>query len=278
MRDQAFRQLGDTDLGDRQVKGAAPAFSVTNVQNFTTVQDPNMAREVTGTFTVPCYLAPNCDALTDSRFDLNKGGVPVQHGTYQANFDCMIPHSALDAPGAQPARASYYGHGLLGSAARGRLGPAEDARQQPQLRHLRHQRARALQPRHPARRPVLTDLGKFPEIADRLQQGLLDELLLGRLMDNPSGFLTHPAFHVSGADTTQRAGPRLQPPLLQRQQPGRDRGRGADRALARRDPGLARRPGDELLGPAHRARSTSTSTRTWRCTRTTRTSCRGRWR
>ena len=75
-----------------------------------------MAREVIGTFTVPCYLKPNCEASTDSRFDLNRGGVPTRQGNYQANFDCMIPHSAVDAPGAGPARASYYGHGLLGSA------------------------------------------------------------------------------------------------------------------------------------------------------------------
>jgi hypothetical protein len=49
---------------------------------------------------------------------------------------------------------------------------------------------------------ILQDLSKFPELTDRVQQGLLNELLLGRLMDNPSGFLTNPAFHVSGADTT----------------------------------------------------------------------------
>ena len=207
MRDQAFRQLGDTDLDDRQVKGAAPAFTVTNVQSFTTVQDPNMAREVTGTFTVPCYLAPNCDALTDSRFDLNKGGVPVQHGTYQANFDCMIPHSAVDAPGASPARASYYGHGLLGSAHEAVSDPQKSLGNSHNFVICATNELGLSNPDIPNDVRVLADLGKFPEIADRLQQGLLDELLLGRLMNNPSGFLTHPAFHVSGVDTSS-------PPVL----------------------------------------------------------------
>ncbi len=46
---------------------------------------------------------------------------------------------------------------------------------------------------------ILQDLGKFPELTDRTQQGLLNELFLGRLMINPSGFLTDPAFHADGA-------------------------------------------------------------------------------
>ena len=205
MRDQAFRQLGDTDLDDRQVKGSAPAFSVANVQNFSTAQDPNMAREVTGTFTVPCYLKPNCEATTDSRFELNKGGVPVQHGTYQANFDCMIPHAAVDSPGAHPLRASYYGHGLLGSAHEAVSDPQKTLGNNFGFVICATNELGLSNPDIPHDVRVLMDLGKFPEIADRLQQGLLDELLLGRLMDNPSGFLTHPAFHVSGTDTTSPA-------------------------------------------------------------------------
>ena len=45
---------------------------------------------------------------------------------------------------------------------------------------------------------ILQDLGKFPQLTDRTQQGLLNELLLGRLMDNPSGFLSDAAFHANG--------------------------------------------------------------------------------
>jgi hypothetical protein len=201
MRDQAFRQLGDTELADGVVQGRAPAFTVGNVQNFTSAQDANMAREVTGTFTVTCYLAPNCDAATESRFDLNRGGVPVQHGTYQANFDCMIPHAAIDAPGAQPGRASYYGHGLLGTAHEVTSDPQKTLGNTHGFVICGTNELGLSNPDIPRDVGVLMDLGKFPEIADRLQQGLLDELLLGRLMNNPGGFLTHPAFHVSGTDT-----------------------------------------------------------------------------
>jgi hypothetical protein len=42
---------------------------------------------------------------------------------------------------------------------------------------------------------ALQDMGKFPTLAERTQQGLLNELYLGRLMDNPAGFASVAAFH-----------------------------------------------------------------------------------
>ena len=45
---------------------------------------------------------------------------------------------------------------------------------------------------------ALKDLSGFPAIPDRLQQGLLDELYLGRAMISPSGFTMSPAFHQDG--------------------------------------------------------------------------------
>jgi hypothetical protein len=45
---------------------------------------------------------------------------------------------------------------------------------------------------------VLRDLSRFPTIADRLQQGILDTLFLGRLMTADDGFATDPAFQGQG--------------------------------------------------------------------------------
>ena len=45
---------------------------------------------------------------------------------------------------------------------------------------------------------ALQNLSAFPKITDRLQQGLLDELYLGRAMISPSGFTTNAAFHQDG--------------------------------------------------------------------------------
>ena len=54
---------------------------------------------------------------------------------------------------------------------------------------------------------ILGDLGRFPELVDRTQQGLLNELLLGRLMINPDGFLSDPRFHRNPANPSS-------PPVL----------------------------------------------------------------
>ena len=59
MRNDAFAQLGDTNLADRIPQGVSPAFHVTSVEN---EPDPGeIARRVKGTFEVPCFLFPSCE-------------------------------------------------------------------------------------------------------------------------------------------------------------------------------------------------------------------------
>src|SRR6266478_524425 len=41
---------------------------------------------------------------------------------------------------------------------------------------------------------ILQDLGKFPSLTDRLQQAMLDQLFLARLMIHPAGLVSDPAF------------------------------------------------------------------------------------
>ena len=72
-----------------------------SVTNFTPSQNARIAREVKGTFTVPCYLAPNC--APGGRFQLDASGLPTRHGDWTANFDCIIPRSAVQ--GRPPRRA-----------------------------------------------------------------------------------------------------------------------------------------------------------------------------
>ncbi len=58
MRDDAFAQLGDTDLADPVPQGSSPSFLVTGVED-----NPNpgeIARRIKGTVMVPCYLFPSC--------------------------------------------------------------------------------------------------------------------------------------------------------------------------------------------------------------------------
>jgi hypothetical protein len=199
IRDDAFAQLGDTNLADRQVQGSAPAF---NIDTTTDDPYPGIAREVTGTFTVPCYLNEVGCASTPTASS-NGGGfhysssgpdaLPTQipGNTATAPFDCIIPSSASAAT---PARSSLYGHGLLGS-------PSE----------VHASNVRAMASEHnmmfcatawwgmssgdvPYDIGALQDLNKFPQVADRLQQGVLNTLFLARLMRTADGFASDPAF------------------------------------------------------------------------------------
>ena len=45
---------------------------------------------------------------------------------------------------------------------------------------------------------ALQDLNRFPAVVDRLQQGVVNTLLLGRLLANPNGFASDAGFQESG--------------------------------------------------------------------------------
>ena len=228
IRDDAFAQLGDTNLADLQVQGTAPQFIVDRITNN---PDPRIARQIEGHFLVPCYLdKPGCPA--GSRFVLNPlTGMPVRNpgNFHEARFRCAIPNSAVKDNQVTPARASLYGHGLLGSRAELGQGQLRDfgnehnmvfcatewagmacgdvpspPTNQQQAQQLFNQVVSDIQNnRPPAYGPncdlpniltILQDLSQFPTLADRVQQGMLNFLYLGRLMVHPQGFNSNPAF------------------------------------------------------------------------------------
>jgi hypothetical protein len=195
IRDDAFAGLGDTTMADVEVQGDSPAFTVTSVENFTPAQDPELARRVQGTFEVPCYLQPNCNPA--GRFALGPDGLPSQNGTYAAHFNCGIPHAALAGPG----RPQLYGHGLLGTDSQATSGDQQILGQThnfvicaTNVIGFSNEDIGNIAGR------ILTDMGNFPELTDRTQQGHLNELFLGRLMIHADGFLSDAAFHVDPGD------------------------------------------------------------------------------
>lgn len=195
MRNRAFAELGDTDLANGIVEGAAPNFTVTSVGSDS---NPAIGRRIEGTFTVPCFMNPGC--FTTGNFDLGEDGLPTRNGNWQANFQCIIPASGL-APGAQSLRPYVYGHGLVGSAneVRGGVNPV--------LTSTQGMLACATDEIGMSSGDLgtiaiaLQDLSNFNWVADRLQQGLLNELFLARLLVHPNGFASHPAFQ-NGNGTT----------------------------------------------------------------------------
>ena len=219
-----------------------------------------------GTFEVPCFLFPSCE--TGGRMVLDSEGAPVQNGTWTANFDCIIPLSVTTGAPEQ-GRPTLYGHGLLGNADEVASGPQRSLSENYKIVHCATDEIGMAESDVPTVIAALQNVSEFPAIPDRLQQGLLDELFLGRALISPSGFTTDPAFHQDG---TLASGSVLntETPVLQRQQPGRDHGRRPDRRLTRLHPRRARGPVDELLGaapalgglPAVRAARSSPPTRT----------------
>jgi hypothetical protein len=116
MRDDAFAQLGDTDLSDLSPQGSSPTFEVTSIE-----EEPNpgqIARRVKGNLAVPCYLFPNCGPGGTMQLDSN--GDPIQNGVWSANFDCIIPASVTGGP-------AGTGRAPLCSARRARSAPVRSA-------------------------------------------------------------------------------------------------------------------------------------------------------
>jgi hypothetical protein len=190
MRNDAFAQLGDTNLADGIPEGISPTFDVTSVE-----ENPNpgeIARRVQGNFEVPCFLFPNCGP--GGVFHLDSSGAPIQNGTWTANFDCIIPDSVTSGP-AETGRPSLYGHGLLGSASEVASSPQRSLSQAHKIVQCATDEIGMAESDVPVVVQALENVSDFPTIPDRLQQGLLDELFLGRAMISSTGFTTDPAFH-----------------------------------------------------------------------------------
>ncbi len=198
IRDDAFAQLGDTNLADGTVQGQAPPFQVTGVQDFTPDQNPRLLREVTGTFTVPCYLTSASCAIGGgfNYPSASPDALPAQipGNTATAQFDCIIPRAATSAP----ARPSLYGHGLLGSRGEVDAGNVQDMAAEHDFMFCATDWWGLSSADVSFDIGVLQDLNLFPIVADRLQQGVLNTLFLGRLMANPGGFASDPAFQLGG--------------------------------------------------------------------------------
>jgi hypothetical protein len=197
MRNAAFSTLGDSNLADGVVQGSSPTFTVTETEN-----EPNpgeIARRVKGTVVVPCFLFPSC--APGGTMLLDTEGKPIQDGVWPANFDCIVPVSATTGAG-ESARPSLYGHGLFGDASEVGSGPQRSLSQGHDIVQCATDEIGMSESDIPSVVQALQNLSSFPKITDRLQQGLLDELYLGRAMINPGGFATNAAFHQDGTLAT----------------------------------------------------------------------------
>lgn len=183
IRDDALKTLGDN----------APAFTVTTVTPNT---DDNIALQVEGTYTVPNYLTD--DGGPGNRFFYGDGvtptgdEVPVQNGTIEAPFVCNI--SVATANDTAPAHLVQYGHGLLGSNREINAGNVRDFANEHNVVFCATKWAGMSEDDIGNAVATLGEFSNFPTMADRLQQGVLNQIVLGRLMTRPNGLVSNAAF------------------------------------------------------------------------------------
>jgi hypothetical protein len=201
MRDDAFEELGDTDLSDMTIAGAAPDFEVTDVTDFTPAENEFFARRVQGTIDTPCYLdTDGCPPGAQFAFDGPTDLEPNFNETFRmdASFTCNIPRPALDDE--LPARPSLYGHGLLGSQGEVNGSSTQTMALTHNILYCATDWAGFSNADLLTVSGILMNLSNFPELPDRTQQGFLNFMYLGRAMIHPEGFSDNAAFQDGDGD------------------------------------------------------------------------------
>ena len=185
IRDDALEQLGDTN---------APAFTITDV--LPGEDGSGIATAVLGTFTVPNYLTG--DGGPGNRFSYGDGvtptgdELPVQNGTIEVGFRCNI--SDATAAATEPAHLVQYGHGLLGGDDEINAGNVRAFANESNVVFCATKWAGMSEDDVGNAAATLAEFSGFPTMADRLQQGVLNQIFLGRLMTRADGLVSDAAF------------------------------------------------------------------------------------
>jgi hypothetical protein len=197
IRDNAFAQLGDTNLGDSVDSGHAPAFTVTDTTPL--VSPGGTLTQVDGTLQVPCYLIA-CGPSAQPGFHYDSTSLyatPTQTpgNVATTSFECIVPSTATPLT---PARISLYGHGLLGSEDEVHSGAVEALATEHNIVLCATDFWGLAQNDTVNDAAALGNVNLFGAVIDRLQQGALNTLYLGRLMLNPAGLASNAAFQTAG--------------------------------------------------------------------------------
>jgi hypothetical protein len=189
IRDDAFASL----------QGKAPTFTVDTV---TPSYSDKVATRVQGTFQVPNYLTTPANhqepvlqtdpGLPGTRFLYLPGDdLPDRNGTFTATYTCDIPRSASVQ---HPARGSLYGHGLLGGQGEVGAGNVQKMGNENDVLFCATDWYGMATGDIPNVATMLADMSNFPTLPDRVQEGMLAQLFLARLLKDPRGFASQPAF------------------------------------------------------------------------------------
>jgi hypothetical protein len=198
MRDQAYTWLDAVEADPMAVN-----FTVTSVtEHDCDVPGQVVWRDVKGTFQSPLFLDGPMVNTGVQYLNVDADDVPVQNGTMDAAFDVSIPCSVLDP--LVTSRPLLLGHGLFGRGSDMTLGIPPAAGQIVPWTYI----GGATDWRGLSNQDLLwviqqiigtgtSQLHHFPAFPDRLRQGMLNTLVLGRMMKRGL-FNRDPAFQHDG--------------------------------------------------------------------------------
>jgi hypothetical protein len=209
IRDDALHQLGDDTPGDGVIDGSAPTFHITSVQDAPDPDVPaNTLRLIDGELTdIPCYLN-NSDCHPGGTFNFQSNGDvnatstgtadDPDAGTTGVRFQCVVPNSAVTGTAVNQTQSGIFGHGLLG-----------DFTQVDDMIRFTPSEANVSNTTWCATNwagfssddigtvlATLGDVSNFSKATDRMVQGFVNMIYLGRAMMHPDGFDTDPAFQL----------------------------------------------------------------------------------
>ncbi len=215
IRDDAFSRLEDTNLADRRIDGDSPAFTILGYCDRDKIDGgpecgggatkpgagADYIRMIEGKLTgVPCYLNRNgCSPGAVFDFD-PAGGVDFDPAfTMDVPFRCFIPETVQ--PGGEgspvsPGAAGIYGHGLLGDYKQiTSAGPVNVGREAGSVWCGANWDGFSSSDLLSVVES-LKDVSNFNKAVDRMQQGFVNFMLIGRAMIHQDGFSSDPAFQL----------------------------------------------------------------------------------
>ena len=181
-------RMRDEVLASIDADPAASALTVTQVTEYTEAENPYIAFDMQGTFRIPNYTEEKTfyqgtDGVTGYILRRDASDRVVAEGTTEMPIWIRVPRSAVGAPDpAKPNRLVQFGHGLFGSGAEITIPTIDKVAFDHHLVYFSTSWAGMAEDDYGRANFMVFDLNRFVWLTDRLHQGIVNFLALGRLM------------------------------------------------------------------------------------------------